>query len=69
LNDLAGDKNDKKEQNKHNDTFNVDNSKDYGDIEDDLALILNDKQPKQISKAIESNDNDDDDDDHHQQTK
>ncbi|CAF1344311.1 unnamed protein product [Adineta steineri] len=51
LNDLNGDK---KTQIKHNDTFNVDNVKTYGDIEDDLALLLNDKSPKQKTK---SNDN------------
>ncbi len=63
MNDLT---NDKKQQNKHNDTFDVDNNKVYGDIEDDLALILNDKQPEQVPKSIELNNDDDDD---HQQTK
>ncbi len=55
MNDLTGDKNDKRQ---HNDTFHVDNPKVYGDIEDDLALILNDKQPQQVPKALESDDDD-----------
>jgi hypothetical protein len=67
LNDLTNNKNDKKQQNKHNDTFTVDNTKVDGDIEDDLALILNEKPPQQVPKPIESNDADDDH--HHQQTK
>ncbi len=56
MNDLTT--GDKKQQNKHNDTFNADNTKVYGDIEDDLALILNDKPSQQVPKAIESNEND-----------
>jgi len=63
LNDLTNDKN---QQKKHNDTFDVDNTKVYGDIEDDLALILNDKQPQQVPKSIELHN---DDDDHQQQSK
>jgi hypothetical protein len=55
LNDLTGDK---KQQNQHNNTFHVDNPKVYGDIEDDLALILNDKQPQQVPKALELTDDD-----------
>ncbi len=62
LNDLTNDKN---QQKKHNDTFDVDNAKVYSDIEDDLALILNDKQPQQVPKSIELHNDDDD----HQQSK
>jgi hypothetical protein len=53
LNDLTGDK---KQPNQHNDTFHVDSPKVYGDIEDDLALILNDKQPPNILESNEEND-------------
>jgi hypothetical protein len=60
LNDLTSDKNEKKQQNKSTGPFKVDNTKVYGDIEDDLAVMLNDKQ---VPKAIESNEND------HQKTK
>lgn len=68
LNDLTGDKNDKKQHNKHNDTYPIDNNNQvYDDIEDDLALILNDKQPKPIPKPIESKT--DDNDQQRQQTK
>ncbi len=53
MNDLTGDK---KQPNQHNDTFHVDSPKVYGDIEDDLALILNDKQPPNILESNEEND-------------
>ncbi|CAF1636089.1 unnamed protein product [Adineta ricciae] len=52
LNDLNSDK---KLETKHNDTFNIDdnsNQKPHGEIEDDLALLLNEKSsPKKTGKS------------------
>ncbi|CAF1242046.1 unnamed protein product [Rotaria sp. Silwood1] len=56
LNDLTNNKNDQKQQNKQNDIPTISYKKEYDDIEDDLALILNDKQPQQAPKPIKSND-------------
>ncbi|CAF2671914.1 unnamed protein product [Rotaria sp. Silwood2] len=56
LNDLTNNKNDKKQQDKHTDAPTISNKKEYDDIEDDLALILNDKQPQQAPKPIKSHD-------------
>ncbi|CAF3478394.1 unnamed protein product [Rotaria sordida] len=62
LNDLTNDKYNKKQQSKRNDAPMMSNKKEYDDIEDDLALILNDKQSQQTPKPIKPNDT-------HEQTK
>ena len=53
LNDLHNDKHQKHPSKKYNDTFNVDNPKDSSDIEDDLAMILNDRKERSKQKPIE----------------
>ncbi|CAF4246160.1 unnamed protein product, partial [Rotaria magnacalcarata] len=54
LDDLTNYSNGKKQGNYHKETRTVSNKKEYDDIEDDLALILNDKQLQQPTKSIES---------------
>ncbi|CAF3150409.1 unnamed protein product [Rotaria socialis] len=54
LDDLTNYNNGKKQDNYHKETRTVSNKKEYDDIEDDLALILNDKKLQQRIKPIES---------------
>lgn len=56
LNDLRGEK---KSSSKQDDIVHADYGKNHADIEDDLALILNERQPRQVPKTMDSNDNDD----------
>lgn len=52
LNDLTNYKSDKRQQNLHKETHHS-NKRELDDIEDDLALILNDKQPPKPHRSIE----------------
>lgn len=40
---------------KHSDTFDANDTQETSDIEDDLALILNDQQERSAPKPTESN--------------
>ena len=40
---------------KHSDTFDADDTQETSDIEDDLALILNDKHERSAPKPTEPN--------------
>ena len=55
LNDLKPAKPKKVQMPKGNETFDMDNTRETGDIEDDLALILNDKQERPAPKPTKSN--------------
>lgn len=51
LNDLENDKDPRPHSNKHSETCDIDSAKENDAIEDDLALMLNEKRPPKSSQS------------------